>query len=180
MGMGAEVMLKTKWIRTAAQWVWCVLCLPSVHAGSLALDLMPDKGKTLADVAVLVAKQQGISTLDFSPESLKAVDQLVLKFRAEGNMAQSIQKTFIVLGGYVGEVMVRNLGLKWDNPNEAEQSVGFNLTGIRAKDGGLSNPIGKVFKLMQNGEEDSLAHFYAVFSNGTRQRLMDMIDKTGQ
>jgi hypothetical protein len=27
-----------------------------------------------------------------------------------------------------------------------------------------SNPIGKVFKLMENGEEDSVVFFYVVFS----------------
>jgi len=60
--------------------------------------------------------------------------------------------------------MVRNLGYKWDNPTQKEISIGFDLTGVRGKNAGFSNPIGKVFKLMKNGQEDSVENFYNILS----------------
>ena len=102
--------------------------------------------------------------LDYSPESLKAVDRILLKLHDEGTAPQSIQKTVIAFGCYVGEVMVRNLGYKWDMPSEKERSVGFSMIGVRDKKGGFSNPIGKVYKRVQNGQEDSVVFFYEVFS----------------
>jgi hypothetical protein len=134
------------------------------QANVLSLDLMPDKAKSLAEVAVRVVAKIDGQHLDYSPDSLKTIDQLVLGFRKEGDTTETVNKTLIVLGCYVGEVMVRNLGYKWDNPNEREMSEGFNMTGIRSSNGSFSNPIGKVFKLMQNGKEDSVVPFYEVFS----------------
>lgn len=148
----------------------------SAYSQTLSLDLMPDKAKVLAEIAVTVAEKANGQRLDYSPESLKAVDQLVLGFRKEGNTPQTMRRTLLALGCYVGEVMVRNLGYKWDNPSEKEMALGFDVTGIRGKDGGLSNPIGKVYKLIQNGEEDSVVFFYQVFS----QDMGKAIDKQGQ
>lgn len=145
----------------------------SAQANELALDLMPDKAKPLAEVAVNAVSQMNGLKLDYSPASLKIIDQLVLGFRKEGNSTQSMNKTLIIFGCYVGEVMVRNLGSKWDNPDKKERSLGFDVTGIRGKNGGFSNPIGKVFKLMQNGAEDSVEHFYSVFSKDLTQQKDD-------
>lgn len=134
------------------------------HANQLALDLMPDKAKPLAEVAVKAMSQMHGIQLDYSPESLKSIDKAVLDLRKNGVSMQTVNKTLIVLGCYVGEVMVRNLGYKWDNPDSKEIALGFDVTGIRGENNGFSNPIGKVFKLMQNGEEDSVDSFYAAFS----------------
>jgi len=135
------------------------------ETNELSLDLMPDKAKSLAEIAVQTAEKMRGKHLDYSPESLKVIDQLVLGFREEGNTAEAMNRTLVVLGCYVGEVMVRSLGYKWDNPNKKEMSVGFSITGVRASNGSFSNPIGKVFKLMENGKEDSVAWFYKVASS---------------
>ncbi|MCX7205600.1 MAG: hypothetical protein NT086_06345 [Proteobacteria bacterium] len=140
------------------------LATTASQANELSLDLMPSKATALAEVTVNVVAQMNGKKLDYSPESLKIIDQLVLGFRKEGNSVESMNKTLIIFGCYVGEVMVRNLGYKWDNPTQKEISIGFDLTGVRGKNAGFSNPIGKVFKLMKNGQEDSVEHFYNVFS----------------
>lgn len=141
----------------------------STHANQLALDLMPDKAKPLAEVAVKAMSQMHGIQLDYSPESLKSIDEAVLEWRKNGASTQTVNKTLIVFGCYVGEVIVRNLGYKWDNPDSKEMSLGFDVTGIRDKNNGFSNPIGKVFKLMQNGEEDSVEGFYTVISKDLSQ-----------
>ena len=73
--------------------------------------------------------------------------------------------TAIVIGCYVGEVMVRNLGAIWVNPNEVSSPLSSsdgNIPLIQTSVGTLSNPIGKVFKAIDNGSEDSIVWFYEV------------------
>ncbi|WP_377156178.1 DUF6278 family protein [Roseateles sp. UC29_93] len=125
----------------------------------------PEVAAKLAGMAVTIFQQQQIK-LDYSPESLRQVDALILKWRAEGNTAESMQKTLLILGCYVGEVMVRNLpGARWDHPTEKERALvlGDLPMGMRTLPSGFSNPMGKVFKRMANGEEDSVFFFYEVF-----------------
>lgn len=73
--------------------------------------------------------------------------------------------------------MVRNLGYKWDNPTQKEISIGFDVTGVRGKNDSFSNPIGKVFKLMKNGQEDSVEHFYSVFSKDLSEVVPEKVGK---
>lgn len=154
-----------------------VLTTTVSHANGLELDLMPDQAPKLADVAVTAVAKMSGQKLDYSPASLKIIDQLVLGFRKEGNSAQDINKTLIVLGCYVGEVMVRNLGYKWDNPTQKEISIGFDVTGVRGKNNVFSNPIGKVFKLLENGQEDSVEFFYSVSSQNLSELAAAQIGK---
>lgn len=126
--------------------------------------ITPEQAPKIAEVAVAMVQQFDGYRLDYSPESLKVVDRIVLQLHTEGDSPQSVQRTILAFGCYVGEVMVRNLGYKWDQPTEKEQSVGFTMVGVRDKKGGFSNPIGKVYKRVQNGNEDSVVFFYEVFS----------------
>lgn len=147
------------------------------QANGLGLDLMPDKATALAGVTVNVVAQMNGQKLDYSPASLKIIDQIVLGFRKEGNTIESMNKTLIIFGCYVGEVMVRNLGYKWDNPTQKEISIGFDVTGVRGKNDSFSHPIGKVFKLMKNGQEDSVEHFYSVFSKDLSEVVPEKVGK---
>ncbi len=135
-----------------------------VGAATAQTGPTPEQAPKIAEIAVTMVQQVDGYQLDYSPESLKAVDRILLNLHNQGVSPQSIQKTVISLGCYVGEVMVRNLGYKWDLPSETERAVGFSMIGVRDKKGGFSNPIGKVYKRVQNGQEDSVVFFYAVFS----------------
>jgi hypothetical protein len=159
----------------ALGFIFSLVAIASANAQSLKLNLTPAKASAFADIAVLVIKQTTGKRLDYSPASLKLVDEYVLGHKKNGATTASMNKTLIALGCYVGEVMVRNLGFKWDNPTDKELALGFDATGIRGKNGGFSNPIGKVFKLMQNGEEDSVAIFYAVFSKDLSKEIKAMV-----
>jgi hypothetical protein len=68
-------------------------------------------------------------------------------------------------GCYVGEVFVRNAGGKWRNSAETPlaELAGLPLL-IELGTESFCNPIGKVFKRLENGEVDSLPYFYQVFT----------------
>jgi hypothetical protein len=137
-----------------------VAAISPVHSQNLNLDLTPDQAEKWAGVAATVLRTTTGKNLDYSPESLRIVDEYVLNLKKSGANPQAINKTLIALGCYVGQVMVQNLGSRWDNPTPTEMKLGFDATGIRAKNGAFSHPIGKVFKLLRNGEEDSVVAFY--------------------
>jgi len=137
-----------------------VTAISPAYSQNLNLDLMPDQAEKWAGVGSTVLRATTGKNLDYSPESLKIVDEYVLNLKKSGAKPQVINKTLIALGCYVGQVMVQHLDNKWDNPTPAEMKLGFDVTGIRAKNGAFSNPIGKVFKLLRNGEEDSVVAFY--------------------
>lgn len=122
----------------------------------------PEDASELAAYAVKLAREVEGVTLDYSPESLKHIDHTVLSFKEAGRKANDVPGTLVIFGCYVGEVLVRNLGSKWDMPNEKEKKLGFEGVGVRSKSGAFWNPIGKVFKLLANGEEDSVHYFYVV------------------
>jgi hypothetical protein len=59
--------------------------------------------------------------------------------------------------------MIRNLEAIWVNSNEVSSPLASsdgNLPLIQTSVGTLSNPIGKVFKAIDNGSEDSIVWFY--------------------
>ena len=122
----------------------------------------PEDASEIAAYAVkLVREIEGIS-LDYSPDSLSHIDATVLSFRKSGKTSRDVGGTLVVFGCYVGEVIVRNLGAKWEMPGEQERKMGFDIVGIRTPSGAFWNPIGKVFKLLANGEEDSVEYLYTV------------------
>ena len=80
--------------------------------------MTPADAAKYATLAVSMAEKLEGSKLDYSPNSLKSVDEIILKFHMAGKKPEDMQRTIIVLGCYVGEVMIRNLGGKWEMPNE--------------------------------------------------------------
>jgi hypothetical protein len=93
------------------------------------------------------------------------VDEIVEGFRQDGCKSDEIAETLFGFGCYVGEVFVRHAGGKWRNAAETAMAelAGFPLV-IELGEKSLCNPIGKVFKRLQNGEEDNLPYFYQVFT----------------
>lgn len=102
--------------------------------------------------------------LDFSPGSLEAVDRIVLEMRTEGVAMEQFGETLFSFGCYVGEVFVRNNDAKWFLTEETPMK-GFAAAPMVVKLGPdrHCNPIDKVFKLLENGTEDSVVYFYQVF-----------------
>lgn len=120
----------------------------------------PQNAAALADRAVKTIRDVEGIALDYSPSSLKHIDRIVLGFHAEGLRFNEVGETAFVFGCYVGEVIVRNLGARWEMPDEEGRKLGFGMMGVRLRDGTFLNPIGKALKLLQNGSEDSVEYFY--------------------
>lgn len=122
----------------------------------------PEHAAPLAASIVAAVRDHFGILLDYSPESLASVDEIILGFRAGGLTEAEVAEPVYKLGCYVGEVFVRNDGGVWVMPDE-ELAVFFQGMLIELPDNRHCNPIGKAFKLLENGEEDSIVWFYEVF-----------------
>ena len=120
--------------------------------------------KLAADMVASAAEISGVD-LDYSVASLKAVDDIIEGMRQDGCTADQIGATLFGFGCYVGEVFVRHAGGQWRNTvaTSMAKGAGFPLVVELGKES-LCNPIGKVFKRLENGEADSLPYFYQVFA----------------
>ncbi len=131
----------------------------------LKYDITPRNApRFAADIAAAVQKNEGI-TLDYSIDSLEAIDRIIDGFHKEGVKPEQVEATLFAFGCYVGEVFVRNAGATWRKASrrEMEQVFGVPLVLQLGADNTV-NPIGKVIKRLENGEEDNLPYFYRVFS----------------
>ncbi len=132
----------------------------------LRLRFPPDAAHAAEHAAGTVdaAKQIDGVELDYSPASLEDVDRIVENMRQDGAGSDEVAETLWGFGCYVGEVFVRNVGAEWiDTPEELRGAFAFPIL-VRRADGQLTNPIGKVFKRIDNGEVDHLPYFYRVFT----------------
>lgn len=102
--------------------------------------------------------------LDYSVASLAAVDGILGGFHDEGLRTDQLGETLFGFGCYVGEVFVRTTGATWvDADSEQMRALGFSPL-VQLAWGTVTNPIGKVFKRVENGPEDGLVHYYRAFS----------------
>lgn len=117
------------------------------------------------DIVASALEISGV-TLDFTVESLKRVDEILEGFRRDGCTSDQVAETLFGFGCYVGEVFVRNANGRWRNAAETPMAsfAGSALVIQLGKDH-FCNPIGKVFKRVDNGKEDNLSYFYQVFSS---------------
>lgn len=123
-------------------------------------------GRFADEIAASAASVSGVD-LDFTPESLALVDGIFDDFRSDGVPARQITETLFGFGCYVGEVLTRHASAHWREVTEAEQAmVGWPLVVELGADR-WCNPIGKAFKRLNNGPEDSFQHFYTVFAAPT-------------
>jgi hypothetical protein len=126
----------------------------------------PENAAKHAQWAVEAACSIDHIKLDYSPQSLAEVDRIVGGFHAEGLRVDQIAETVFSLGCYVGEVLVRNHGGVWKMPADTampeQLKAHCNLMVVVWPDGSIWNPIGKTFKLLENGMCDSAAYWYRV------------------
>lgn len=103
------------------------------------------------------------AALDFSVASINAVDNIIEDMRNDGCTPDQIGETLFGFGCYVGEVIIRNAGGKWIDVADSPivTALGCPLI-IQIGEEDYCNPIGKVFKRLENGEVDSLQFFYQV------------------
>jgi hypothetical protein len=84
---------------------------------------------------------------------------------AQGVTVDQLAETLFAFGCYVGEVFVRHAAARWiETPEQWLSAIGMRICIELPDQKRLCSPISKAFKRLENGDEDSLAYFYAVFS----------------
>jgi hypothetical protein len=130
---------------------------------------VPQNAKRFAEEMVDAAKEISGVELDYSVESLEAVDQIIQAMADDGCSVEDVAETLFGFGCYVGEVFVRNGTGAWRAPaNGREQEMfGFPLV-VQTGADQVCNPIGRVFRRLQDGETENLPYFYSVFAGSRR------------
>lgn len=135
------------------------------------IPFVPEPGNLdrLAEVIVETTKRIEGVALDYTPESLKEVDRILLRFHEDGMRVRYIADPLFCLGCYVGEVMCRRLGARWvEPPNEMMGMFPVTLIGES-----YSTPITKVYKHVMNGSEDSVYIFYRMMERDVPRATED-------
>lgn len=129
------------------------------------LDPSPENAPAFAASIVETARRVSGVDLDYSEESLARLETIIDSFRNDGVKTDAIVDTLFCMGCYVGEVFVRQGSGMWKRTEETRMK-GFASAPMVIQTGPESccNPIDKVFKRMENGEEDSLPYFYSGFA----------------
>jgi hypothetical protein len=131
----------------------------------------PEHAADLAATCVEAAKRISGLDLDYTVGSLRLVDQQLDRFAGDGHDSNSIASTLFCFGCYVGEVLVRNLGGRWVSSDSAIQRLaGFPIV-VMMESGDWWNPIGKVFKRLDDGEAESIDYFFSVAASGSSKKL---------
>ncbi|MCE9636024.1 MAG: hypothetical protein K8T90_09980 [Planctomycetes bacterium] len=109
--------------------------------------------------------------LDYSVASLQAVDDIIEGLRRDGCTSSQVGETTFGFGCYVGEVFVRHAGGRWRSGKESAHAVFHDAPlMVELANGKWCNPVGKVFKRLDAGTENSLPYFYRVFADQTDAR----------
>lgn len=126
----------------------------------------PEYAAQHADLCVQSARDVSGVVLDYSVESLELLDDIIEGFREDGVTANQVAETLFTFGCYVGEVFVRNCNGEWRNAEDTSfsQFAGFPIV-VQLGPTNFVNPIGKVFKRLENGKEDYLPSLYRVFAS---------------
>ena len=138
-----------------------LLGVAAASSGAVASDHLQTQASSAAQQAVEIAKKVDGTVLDYSPDSLTHIDRIVLGIRKDGTDPSQVQGILFILGAYTGEVIVRNIdGAKWTDPPNEIVAAGMDVMGVTTRKGVFINPIGKIHKLLINGEEDSVLALY--------------------
>ncbi|MCW5767859.1 MAG: hypothetical protein KIT19_04185 [Phycisphaeraceae bacterium] len=117
------------------------------------LDNLP----RLADVIVETTQRIEGVALDYTPESLREVDRLLLTLREDGLRVRHLVDPIFCFGCYVGEVMRRHFDAEWAAPPSPMLGM-FPV--VRIGSDNYSAPIAKAYKRVQLGPEESVYDFY--------------------
>jgi hypothetical protein len=134
------------------------------HSSTGPAEVTPEMAHELAIIAVQVGAKTGFN-LDFSVNSARKIDEAIDIWRREGLSPEMASGRLIVVGCYLGEILVIHGNAKWVVPAEVGQAVAFDdgVAILELPDGrGFCNPIGKALKRHINGVEDSVELFVLV------------------
>lgn len=132
------------------------------------LRLIPEHAAAIVELAVGDLKTQENIELDYSPASIRFVNDMILQWRTNGGSADKSSVALLLLGMYLGEVIIRNLGGAWVATDRLAEEIASSAGGapflLELLDGRICNPIQKTFHLMKPAPDADLVRFYTLVS----------------
>ena len=126
----------------------------------------PEYAAMFAALARESAWQVSRVDLDDTSKTLAKVDDILERMRDHGIAPEHVGGTLFMFGCYVGEVFVREYGATWvETAKTPMRDVAGHPIIVQLNDDAFCNPIGKVWKRLANGEEDSLVFFFKAFAS---------------
>lgn len=120
-------------------------------------ELTPLEARQRAKLIVKSAAALGIE-LDYSPESLKAIDMLIDKERETGiGLTPEMAHEMVSIGAYIGEVFVRHLDSKWTYGADPKMHDPLVMV---IKGRYVINVVSMAFKRFVAGEPNSAAGMF--------------------
>ncbi len=134
-------------------------------------DLSPEHAPLLASWFVQLAQSVEGVHLDYSVASLKTVDEILEKMRAQRLRSEQVHRVLVLAGCYVGEVLVKAHGLRWVRREESTYA-GMPSAPIVVKFGErrYTSPIDKVIKRLEQGKSESLVAYEEALRHLMKQR----------
>ncbi|MFF4838274.1 hypothetical protein [Streptomyces sp. NPDC001315] len=135
-----------------------------------------EPGNAPRHAAAIVATAADISgaALDYSPESIVLVEDIVDGFRAEGVTDEDMAESLVAFGCYVGEILTRHAGGAWRRALPA-QATTVSLV-VELPDARECHPIDWVFRRLKFGTDVSIRDLCA--AAGTEHGPSD--EQTGE
>jgi hypothetical protein len=127
---------------------------------SLPIPPTPGNAAAYAGEAVAAAMEVDRVALDYTVESLAAVDRTLGEFRLAGVPFEVTSGATFALGCYLGEVVIRAAGGRWA-PAKPGHSAGVPPVPlvVELPDGRIADPIGEAFRRVASPADGALAEF---------------------
>jgi hypothetical protein len=127
--------------------------------------------KDFAQDAVRFAQEQYRVKLDYSEKSIRRVEIIVEdlsqqlprtktgRLSQRGSLPKAVSAICNMFGGYIGEVLRKNYGGRWDigTTTPDKPIIALNIKGLHLF------PPTKVYKRLADGSEEDLWSYYRVF-----------------
>jgi hypothetical protein len=131
----------------------------------------PENAADHAAIAVEVSREEFEAPLDYSPESLDALDSEIDSLREEGKDGEEVAEVLFVFGCYLGEVLVRHLGGEWvGTPRSRLRGVSPWPMVVALPDRSAWDVIGKTYRRLELGDSEYLPAFFAAAASGRGPR----------
>jgi hypothetical protein len=138
----------------------------------------------LANGAVEVSERSFQVTLDYTPDSIKAVEKILGKLHEDYKKSKSMQGInglAHAFGAYIGEVIRRTEpDVRWERDHESAGEKSYPLHWL----GSVSFPCAWAYKRIVNGEEDNVWFKYYLLKSGQHEkglaRVRDKISKASK
>jgi hypothetical protein len=110
-----------------------------------------------AQLIVPMMKENSNVTLDYSPDSLRHLDDLLKMFHKNGITTARVPKIIFQVGCYLGQVVVNACpGSTWKHPKDIDTSLDMSDLVIQHPDNVIWAPITTAAKVLQDPANNNL------------------------